>query len=622
MRKLTYLITLAAVLLISACSGGEGFVSDNPPLLGPDDPGANIPVSAVAVLASSPTMPSDAGQTTTISAIVRDTNNVAVQGVTVIMSTDSGTLTVADPVTDPSGVVTATLNGGGDPTNRAITVTADANGILGTVTVNVIGTAISISGPAALAQGFTAPYTIILTDAAGSGLAGQTVDVTSANGNTLSAASLTTDVSGQAQVDVTAAAAGADTLTATALGIPGSTLLSVSDDSFAFTAPAPDSEIVLGVNQAVSLTWAIGGVPQANQVISFSSTRGTLSPGSTATTNAQGVATVNISSTNAGPALITATNAALTSTGVQVEFVADTPSAIDVQASPFTIGPGEQSAVTATVRDPQNNLVKNAIVDFTLTDVTGGFLSVASGTTNSQGVANTFYTASSTTSANNGVTVAATVQGTAVTGSVSLTVAQREVFISLGTGNTVSEPDTATYLKEYVVFVTDSQGNGVPNVEVQVGILSERYSKGFWSNTVSLLVPWVQVPSTIPPCLDEDQNRNGVLDLLPAPGEDNNLSGRIEAGNVATVVPRTPSSVGAFITNNAGSGLVDVFYPQEFVGWVEVTLEATTSVQGTEFAKSSTFVLVGSALDFDDKAEAPPGQFSPFGIGTSCLDTN
>lgn len=616
MRKLSYLLTLTAALFVAACGSGEGFVSDAPPVI-PGDPGANIPISAVTVLASSPTLPSDAGQIMTISAIVRDTNNVAVAGVTVIMSTDSGTLTVADPVTNDSGVVTAELSGGGDPTNRAITVTADANGIVGTVTVSVVGTAISISGPAALAQGDTAPYTIVLLDAAGNGLAGETVDVTSANGNTLSATTLTTDVSGQAQVDVTAAAAGADTLTATSLGIPGTAPLNVSDDSFAFTAPTADTEIILGMNQAVSLTWSVGGVAQANEIISFSATRGTLS-NATATTDAQGVATVSVSSDNAGPALITATNSAGTSTSVDVEFVADTPAVIDVQASPFTLGPGEQSAITATVRDAANNLVKNAVVVFTLTDVTGGFLSVASGTTNSQGVANTFYTASSTTSANNGVTVAATVQGTAITGSVSLTVAQREVFIALGTGNSVSEPDTARYLKEYVIFVTDSQGNGVPNVEVQVGILSDFYWKGFWDNTISVLIPWVRVTTTIPGCLDEDQNRNGVLD----PNEDNNGSGRIEAGNVATVVPRDPSSVGAFVTDDAGSGLVDVLYPQEFAGWVQVTLEATTSVQGTEFAKASTFVLVGSAEDFDDKAEAPPGQFSPFGTGNSCQDTN
>ena len=71
-----------------------------------------------------------------------------------------------------------------------------------------------------------------------------------------------------------------------------------------------------------------------------------------------------------------------------------------------------------------------------------------------------------------------------------------------------------------------------------------------------------------------------------------------------------------------GFGIIDIFYAQEFAGWVKVTLEATTSVQGTEFAKSSTFILVGSAEDFDDKTDAPPGVFSPFGTGGSCLNTD
>ena len=72
---------------------------------------------------------------------------------------------------------------------------------------------------------------------------------------------------------------------------------------------------------------------------------------------------------------------------------ADTPNSIDAQANPFTIGPAEQSTITAVVRDASNNLVKNAVVLFDLQDVTGGQLSVASSVTDSQGRAQTFYTA-------------------------------------------------------------------------------------------------------------------------------------------------------------------------------------------------------------------------------------
>lgn len=622
MRKLSYLTALLAALFINACTSGEGFISDTP-VIPPGGGGPPIDVSAVTVLASSPSLPSDPGQTLTISAVVRDTNNVAVKGVTVILATDSGTLTVPDPTTNDSGVVTATLSGGGDPTNRTITVTADANGVVGSATIDVIGTTLTISGPAALAQGFTAPYTIVLTDAAGSGIGGEAVTISSSNGNTLSATSLTTDIGGQAQVDVTASAAGTDTLTATALGLTAMTTLDVSNDNFdlVLNPPIPNNEIILNSLATVELTWTIGGAPQAGQMITFATTRGVMpafgaSSSTQAMTNASGIATATISANNAGPAVVTATNASGTSTGVQVEFIADVPDSIEVQASPFTIGPGEQSAITAIVRDINNNLVKNQVVVFDLTDVTGGQLSVATAVTDSQGRAQTFYTASSTTSANNGVTVTATVQNTPISSSVQLTVAQRELFISIGTGNSIFEPNSAQYRVEFAIQVTDSQGNGVSGVTVQAGILSNAYWKGFWFfDTMSIPSGWTQV-ITAGACADEDVNRNGVLDV----GEDFNNSGRIEAGNIATAVAQGGSG-GTFVTDSGGFGIVDIFYPQEFARWVHVTLEATTSVQGTEFAEASNFVLPINGDDVDERDEAPPGVISPFGLSTTCADT-
>ncbi len=615
MRKLIHLATMIAAMALVGC--GENTITAPPGSGGV--PGAGAPVAGVTVLASSPSLPSDAAQTLTIQAIVRDANNVAMDGVTVIMSSDSGTLTITNPVTDQSGIVNAILNGGGDPTPRSITVTADAQGVTGSVSVDVTGTDISITGASSLPQGDTASFTVVLLDAAGNGIGGQTVDVSSANGNTLASASLTTDASGQAQVDVTASAPGLDTLTATALGISATTDLNVSDDSFVLTAPIVGDEIVLNTATPVSLTWSVGGVAQAGQTITFSSTRGTLSA-PTAITDGAGVATVSIQSTNAGPAQITASNANNTSTSVDVQFIADTPANIDVQANPFTVGPNEQSQITAIVRDSAGNLVTNATVQFDLQDVTGGQLSVASAQTDFLGRAQTFYTSSSTTSANNGVVITGTIQGTAIADSVALTVAQREVFISIGTGNTIFEPNSAQYRVEFAIQITDSQGNGVEGVTVQAGILSDNYYKGFWFFDV-LAGAWFQ-NVTAGPCADEDTNRNGVLDFFPnvPVDEDVNLSGRIEAGNIATAAAQS-TGTGTFVTDAAGFGIIDVIYPQDNARWVEVTLEAKTSVQGTEFASASSFVLPINGDDVDDENEAPPGTISPFGSSGSCLDT-
>ena len=64
-------------------------------------------------------------------------------------------------------------------------------------------------------------------------------------------------------------------------------------------------------------------------------------------------------------------------------------------------------------------------------------------TPNAQGQASTVYTASNTTSAEDGVTISATVQGTPVTGNASLTVGGSTLFLSLGTGkhHRRAEPD-------------------------------------------------------------------------------------------------------------------------------------------------------------------------------------
>jgi len=71
-------------------------------------------------------------------------------------------------------------------------------------------------------------------------------------------------------------------------------------------------------------------------------------------------------------------------------------------------------------------------------------------------------------------------------------------------------------------------------------------------------------------------------------------------------------------TDNNGFALVDVYYPQQYAYWLEVTLEVRASVQGTEFSKRATFMLPGTANDFNDPKKAPPGETSPFGTDGVC----
>ncbi|MGD2166711.1 MAG: Ig-like domain-containing protein [Gammaproteobacteria bacterium] len=605
------LLALAAVLL-GACGGGgdNTIVGQGGSGLGPA-----VDIGSLTLITSQPQILSDGSNSATLTAIVRDANNNTVEGVSVVFSASSGSLTVSSPaITSASGSVTAELSTPSNFRNRTITVTATADDFSDTVTVDVTGTSLLINGPNSLPLGDVGNYNVVLTDAGGTGIAGQSVDVTSSTGNAVSASPLTTDVTGQASFMLTANASGADMLTATGLGLTATQTVNVSSDQFAFTTPAPATEIPLNTPQTFTVQWLVGGSPVTDgSQISFSSTRGTVSA-STATTTG-GTASITVTATNAGPAVVTATNSDGTSTQRVVEFVATTPAEIDLQASPFTVGPQEQSALTAIVRDAAGNLVKNQVVTFTLDDVTGGSLSVAQGVTNSQGRVQTFYTASTQTSAANGVIVTAAVQGTALSNTVNLTVAERELFISLGTGNSIEEPNVAQYRVEYVVQVTDAQGNGVSGVTVQFSLLSRNYNKGFrtWNGAT-----WATTINAI--CADEDLNNNGILDTSPV-DEDTNGNGLLEAGNIAAVSVQGVGG-GTLTTDSNGFGFIDIFYPQEYAYYLEVELKATASVAGTETVEPTIFTLTGAAADFNSQDIAPPGVVSPFGVSNSCLDTN
>jgi hypothetical protein len=560
----------------------------------------------ITLVTSLPQIPSDSSKAATITALVRGSSNQFLSGVTVSFQASSGGLTVTQAVTDVNGAATATLNAANDPTNRRITVTATAGTSTATVPVDVTGTKLTIAGPQNLVQGGQpGTYTVSLTDSGNVGIAGKTIAVTSAAGNAITSSPVTTDSTGTGTLQLAATTAGNDTLTASALGLTATQSVSISNQSFVITTPVADAKINLGAVQPVTLVWTVGGVAQAGQTITFATTRGTLSAG-TAVTDGSGTATVNVSSTTAGPAVISASGTNV-STQVTVDFLATTPASVAVQASPSTIPTEGQSTIFAIVRDAQNNLVEGKTVNFQLTDNTGGSLSVASGVTDSQGKAQTVYTASTTPSASNGVSIAATVSGTAVTGSTTLTVGGQTVFLSLGTGNTINKPNAAQYDIDYAIQAIDSAGNGLDGKQIALTVESLKYVKGSraWNGAV-----WA-TPTT-PLCNSEDVNFNGILDT----GEDFNGNLKLDPGNVASVSPANIN------TSGGGSALVKVIYPKDHAYWVQVRLTATTTVAGTQSSTSADFWLPGAADDFNTQNIAPPGPDSPYGVGVTCADPN
>jgi len=629
MNNRTFLPRLMALVALTGLALA-GCGSDNS-ITDPDnagDTGDTVDVATLTLISSGVSLNSDNVTPLTISAIVRDRNNNVVEGATVVFGTDSGALTVINSVTDASGVAQADLGTAGNPTNRPITVNANSSGRDDTLQVNVVGTTLVISGPPTVVQGDTPTYTVRLQDGGGRGLPGEVIDLTSAAGNPLSASDVVTNSEGEVQFTLSADVGGSDTLTATGLGLVTVLDIDVSSDSFRFLAPSDDgTEVNIDTDESLIVEWLVDGQPQSGTV-EFFTTRGTLSAPS-ATLDANGRAAIDITSNTAGPSVVSAAVIGGPSTQRALEFIAVTPTQISAQASRFSVGPGEQSTVTATIRDINDNPVKNALVSFVLEDVTGGSISVAAAQTDSAGRAETVYTAGQTTSATDGVKITASVANGTVSDTVGLTVARREVFISIGTGNDIEEPSTADYKKEFSVRVTDSQGVGVEGAQVQVSVVSKEYWKGFYVIDDSIN-QWVVVRTSLDDttgasaaCRDEDINRNGILDVDPVDpddlslptNEDKNGNRLIDAGNVASVSPGTLS------TDAAGLAIVDLTYAQEFANWVVVTLEARTSVAGTEFLETQDFLLSASVPDLTPPGSPPGGTVGRYGMSDTCSDT-
>jgi len=583
-------------------------------------------------------MPSSGVSPVTLTAIVLDASRQAISGQTVTFSTGTDPSAFinnvsASGVSDANGIVTAQLNLGSSKANRAIDTSATTGTISATNAVNVTGTTISVSGNSSLAFNASTTLNFSVKDSAGNVLPNTTVSVASQAGNTITPATGVTGQSGTFAATVTATQSGSDVITATAAGASATQALTVSADSFAFTTPtlaagATSIDIPLNTAPAISVNWTKTSAAQVGQVVSFSASRGTVA-GSPSTTNATGdTPGVTISSTSAGPAIITASGPGGTPAAtLNVVFVATSASSATVQPNPGTVqvttGSASQtnnsSTISVVVRDASNNLVKNAAVSFSITnDPTGGYLLSSSGITDVSGTASVTYVAGGISSAQNGVNIAATVSSvngvaltTPVTGSTSLTVSGQSLQVQLGTDNLVgSNPPTNS--KTYVAIVTDAAGNPVVGATVQFQLRPGQYRKGTY-----VLDPtgsfWLQnVTAT---CPNEDLNFNGILD----PGE-----GLVAfpAGVTPTLRPGDVASVTASgITDASGIATATITYAKNYSSWVEETLQASTTVVTNTPPAQAMLFLPGLASDYQNIQVAPPGQTSPYGKDNTCADT-
>ena len=674
--------------LVAACGGGGGGdqcsnidPSRNPnlPSCGastPVTPGTNATAATVQLLVSSQQLNSDGLAPVGITLIARDTNGQTVANRPVLLS-------VSDPVntafisnfsqtsgnthaTNANGQLTATLSVGGNRANRTLALTATVDQTSAANTVNVVGTTLTVSGTNALAFGATTQLSVVVTDSSGRPIANAPITATSANGNTVTLTNPTTDSNGKVTVTVAGTKAGADTIATSAAGASASYALNVSGNNFTFTSPAPDVSQLVNTPLTITVHWTNNGAPVTSSPINFASTRGSLSS-SQAFSNANGDASVTVSSPSPGPAIITASSAASggPAASINVLFISNAPAnSLSLQADKTTVSinpPGTSTntaTLTAVARDVNNNLVPGVTVNFHIDqDTTGGSLSAASATTDSFGVARTQYIPTAVSSPTNGVIISAAVANSTVTSpQLFLTVGGQKLFVRIGTDNLVgTTPNAPNYTKQYSAFVTDAAGNPVPNATVQflvrprqdIAFDPTQFTIGQFFNRYTTPLPnqpplfdyayfkgqyvpnssgtgWV--PEYKATCFNEDVNFNGII--FDA-GEDYNGNGKLDPGNAFSVNADSA-------TNSAGYAVATITYPKDRANWLAVSLKATAQVFGTEASDSAIFVLPVAAADVNDPTIAPPGRqffdpkssqivvISPYGLGMAriCTDPN
>ncbi|ANJ75301.1 inverse autotransporter beta domain-containing protein [Ralstonia insidiosa] len=364
------------------------------------------------------------------SATVKDANGNVVPGVTVEWKTDVGALSGTSSTTDANGVATANLShmlaGIAQVTAKVGSATA-----VNAPTVTFVGD----SSSAGIGSGdFTvdkttivandtdiATYTAIVKDAKGNVVVGVPVAWATDLG-TLSAETTPTDATGTAKVSLHGTKAGTAQVTAqvnaTPVDAPKVTLTADSASAGIGSDGVTVDKTSVGADGTDVATFKAlvkdaNGNPVRDVDVTWSTTFGNLG-GTTSKTDANGIATVTLSSTALGAAQVQARLGSSAAVDAPVvTFIGSIAtariSALTSSIAKITATGGESTTLTATVTDAAGHAVPDATVDWS---TTAGDLAGATSNTGADGKATVTFTAVRTETTNGTATITAGINST------------------------------------------------------------------------------------------------------------------------------------------------------------------------------------------------------------------
>lgn len=477
----------------------------------------------------------------------------------------------------------------------------------------------------------TATVTVTAVDAGGRTLAGVPVVFAIDNGGTITAPDATGD-NGQIQATLSVGANRTDrmlTVTATAGSVKRTAQVQVIGTSITATLPP-----VVDPGAAASVQYRVvdsSGTAMANQDIAVSAPG--LSPESAAgKTGPNGEFSFGFTAPAApGSVQIVARvgEASVTRT-LQVQptsQVEEVPADVDIVGASVSVSPSvvavnasgqtNRAEVRALFLDKFNKPIENVRVRFTLPDPNnvGGSFSTGTTTlyTDANGVVTTAYIPGTRSSPTDGVVVRACFgksdsEAQACNSpnfrDATLTVANEALGVSIGT-NELIVVNELTYVKRYLVSVTDSAGAAKPDVDLSVSLNLKNYHKGYYVLSGDSWVKALDVS-----CPNEDLNRNGVSESLLVGREDADEDGRLEPGrsdvSVRLLAPRTAAD---------GTAVVEILYAKSFATWIDADLTVAASGIGGSEGRATFRVdpIPADAAAIKNRDVFPAFGLSPFG---------
>ena len=185
-----------------------------------------------------------------------------------------------------------------------------------------------------------------------------------------------------------------------------------------------------------------------------------------------------------------------------------------------------------------------------------------------------------------------------------MTVNQSALFIALGTGNMIANLDPQTYKKDWVVYVTDSNGVAVPNINLTIKVLPVDYRKGV---LVFADGGWGYDPT--PATSSCARTRTRTTTAFSTPGdEDFNRHGKLQPGNVISVTTaliadgvceRVSPGPAPTAERRSPCSTPRATCPGSRLGWC-----AGDRLGNRVFDRSSSSIVDGLAADFNSATRA------------------